>query len=146
MWYKLQRRLALRVAELTEHRHRAADQRAVVRVIRPLAPVVEALRHLRRRQGTHRRGAGAGGAPAPAGFTGVPVVDTGGTIFPGLIELHNHLSYNALPPWSNLRQAQPLRQPRRDLVAVRRQTVRDVAPPAPRGGADLTALAEASGP
>src|SRR5688572_25506556 len=38
--------------------------------------------------------------PAPAGFTGVPVVETGGTIFPGLIELHNHLSYNALPLWS----------------------------------------------
>jgi 5-methylthioadenosine/S-adenosylhomocysteine deaminase len=33
-------------------------------------------------------------------FDGVPVVETGGTIFPGLIELHNHLSYNALPLWS----------------------------------------------
>jgi 5-methylthioadenosine/S-adenosylhomocysteine deaminase len=38
--------------------------------------------------------------PAPAGFAGVPVVDSGGTIFPGLMELHNHLSYNALPLWS----------------------------------------------
>jgi cytosine/adenosine deaminase-related metal-dependent hydrolase len=38
--------------------------------------------------------------PAPAGFVGVTVVETGGTIFPGLIELHNHLSYDALPPWS----------------------------------------------
>jgi len=38
--------------------------------------------------------------PAPAGFVGVTVVETGGTIFPGLIELHNHLSYNALPLWS----------------------------------------------
>ncbi len=38
--------------------------------------------------------------PAPPGFDGVSVVDTGGTIFPGLIELHNHLSYNALPAWS----------------------------------------------
>lgn len=38
--------------------------------------------------------------PAPAGFAGVTIVDSGGTIFPGLIELHNHLSYNALPPWS----------------------------------------------
>ena len=27
-------------------------------------------------------------------------MDTGGTLFPGLIELHNHLSYNALPLWS----------------------------------------------
>ena len=37
---------------------------------------------------------------APAGFSSVPVAETGGTIFPGLIELHNHLSYNALPLWS----------------------------------------------
>ena len=36
----------------------------------------------------------------PAGFDGVNVVETGGTLFPGLIELHNHLSYNALPLWS----------------------------------------------
>ncbi len=41
----------------------------------------------------------AAGAPAPAGFETVPVVDTGGTIYPGLIELHNHLSYNVLPLW-----------------------------------------------
>jgi 5-methylthioadenosine/S-adenosylhomocysteine deaminase len=38
--------------------------------------------------------------PAPAGFENVPVAETGGTLFPGLIELHNHLSYNALPLWS----------------------------------------------
>jgi 5-methylthioadenosine/S-adenosylhomocysteine deaminase len=38
--------------------------------------------------------------PAPEDFAGVQVVETGGTIFPGLIELHNHLSYNALPMWS----------------------------------------------
>ena len=29
--------------------------------------------------------------PAPAGFDGVQVVETGGMLFPGLIELHNHL-------------------------------------------------------
>jgi len=40
------------------------------------------------------------GQPAPVGFDGVPVVETGGTLLPGLIELHNHLSYNALPLWS----------------------------------------------
>ena len=34
----------------------------------------------------------------PAGDHG-PSVRTGGTIFPGLIELHNHLSYNAMPLW-----------------------------------------------
>jgi 5-methylthioadenosine/S-adenosylhomocysteine deaminase len=38
--------------------------------------------------------------PAPAGFDEVAPVDTSGTLFPGLIELHNHLSYNALPLWS----------------------------------------------
>lgn len=38
--------------------------------------------------------------PPPPGFDTVPVVETGGTLFPGLIELHNHLSYNALPLWS----------------------------------------------
>ena len=35
----------------------------------------------------------------PEGFSGAPVVKVGGTIFPGLIELHNHLSYNAIPLW-----------------------------------------------
>ena len=38
-------------------------------------------------------------APPPAGFAGAPIVDTGGTIFPGLVELHNHLSYDALQMW-----------------------------------------------
>jgi cytosine/adenosine deaminase-related metal-dependent hydrolase len=38
--------------------------------------------------------------PAPTGFDGVAPLNTGGTIYPGLIELHNHLSYNALPLWS----------------------------------------------
>jgi len=36
---------------------------------------------------------------APAEFAGLAVIDTRGTILPGLIELHNHLSYNALPLW-----------------------------------------------
>lgn len=35
----------------------------------------------------------------PDGFRGVPLIKTGGTIYPGLIELHNHLSYNVLPLW-----------------------------------------------
>jgi hypothetical protein len=39
---------------------------------------------------------------APPGFEGVDVVETGGTLFPGLIELHNHLSYNALPMWAKV--------------------------------------------
>jgi hypothetical protein len=38
-------------------------------------------------------------APPPADFAGVPVTETGGTIYPGLIDLHNHLSYNILQLW-----------------------------------------------
>jgi 5-methylthioadenosine/S-adenosylhomocysteine deaminase len=38
-------------------------------------------------------------APKPPGFETVRVIDTEGTIFPGLIELHNHLPYNVLPLW-----------------------------------------------
>ncbi len=38
-------------------------------------------------------------ASAPPAFESIPVIDTRGTLFPGLIELHNHLSYNALPLW-----------------------------------------------
>ncbi len=38
--------------------------------------------------------------PPPAGFEDVKPVNSRGTLFPGLIELHNHLSYNALPLWS----------------------------------------------
>jgi len=37
--------------------------------------------------------------PAPAGFEDVEPVAIGGTLFPGLIELHNHLAYNALRLW-----------------------------------------------
>jgi len=39
-------------------------------------------------------------APVPQGFEATPVISTGGTIFPGLIELHNHLTYDALPLWN----------------------------------------------
>ncbi|NJD04707.1 MAG: amidohydrolase family protein [Ruminiclostridium sp.] len=38
-------------------------------------------------------------APVPYGFEKTHVTDTNGTIYPGLIELHNHLSYNALRIW-----------------------------------------------
>ncbi|HEX6569262.1 MAG TPA: amidohydrolase family protein, partial [Acidimicrobiales bacterium] len=38
-------------------------------------------------------------APAPDGWDGVRLVRTGDTLYPGLIELHNHLSYDALPLW-----------------------------------------------
>jgi cytosine/adenosine deaminase-related metal-dependent hydrolase len=39
------------------------------------------------------------GAPPPAGFEDVVPIDVKGTIYPGLIELHNHLAYNALQLW-----------------------------------------------
>ncbi len=42
----------------------------------------------------------AAGDPAPDGFVGAPVLTTGGTVYPGLIELHNHLSYDVLPAWT----------------------------------------------
>jgi 5-methylthioadenosine/S-adenosylhomocysteine deaminase len=38
-------------------------------------------------------------APPPPGFEDVEPVATGGTLYPGLIELHNHLAYNALRLW-----------------------------------------------
>ena len=41
----------------------------------------------------------AAAAPPPPGFRGAPRVRTGDTLYPGLIELHNHLSYNAMPLW-----------------------------------------------
>jgi len=41
----------------------------------------------------------AGAATPPAGFEHVRRVAVGGTIYPGLIELHNHLAYNALRLW-----------------------------------------------
>jgi hypothetical protein len=39
------------------------------------------------------------GAASPPGFEGVSPVATRGTIYPGLIDLHNHLSYDALTLW-----------------------------------------------
>lgn len=35
----------------------------------------------------------------PADFVGIEPLNTNGTIYPGLIELHNHLAYNMLPLW-----------------------------------------------
>ncbi len=37
--------------------------------------------------------------PPPAGFVNAPVIDTGGTIYPGLLDLHNHLVYNVATLW-----------------------------------------------
>jgi 5-methylthioadenosine/S-adenosylhomocysteine deaminase len=41
----------------------------------------------------------AAGADPPDGFEGLERIDVDGTIYPGLIELHNHLAYNALQLW-----------------------------------------------
>jgi len=38
-------------------------------------------------------------AAPPGGFEHVPIVASGGTIFPGLIELHNHLPYDVIGLW-----------------------------------------------
>jgi len=38
-------------------------------------------------------------APAPQGFAAATTLVTKGTIYPGLMELHNHLAYNALQLW-----------------------------------------------
>lgn len=35
----------------------------------------------------------------PPSFQNAPVVPTGGTIYPGLFDLHNHLPYNHIPFW-----------------------------------------------
>jgi 5-methylthioadenosine/S-adenosylhomocysteine deaminase len=42
----------------------------------------------------------APGDPVPAGFQDAPRVAAGGLIYPGLIDLHNHLLYNSLPLWT----------------------------------------------
>jgi cytosine/adenosine deaminase-related metal-dependent hydrolase len=47
--------------------------------------------------------------PAPPDYENSPLIDTKGVIYPGLIELHNHLSYNVLPLWNV-----PQRFPNRD--------------------------------
>jgi cytosine/adenosine deaminase-related metal-dependent hydrolase len=37
--------------------------------------------------------------PAPPGFAHANRIDTGGLIYPGLIDLHNHMAYNCLSLW-----------------------------------------------
>jgi cytosine/adenosine deaminase-related metal-dependent hydrolase len=45
------------------------------------------------------QGVAARSDPAPAGFDHATRVDTGGLIYPGLIDLHNHMAYNCLSLW-----------------------------------------------
>lgn len=42
----------------------------------------------------------AAGDGLPDRFADAPVFATGGTIFPGLVDLHNHFVYNVLPLWT----------------------------------------------
>jgi hypothetical protein len=37
--------------------------------------------------------------PAPAGFGNATRIDTNGLVYPGLIDLHNHMAYNCLSLW-----------------------------------------------
>jgi cytosine/adenosine deaminase-related metal-dependent hydrolase len=37
--------------------------------------------------------------PPPPGFATASRLRTRGSIYPGLVELHNHMAYNALPLW-----------------------------------------------
>src|SRR5215470_7723854 len=36
---------------------------------------------------------------APSGFEGAARAETNGLVYPGLIDLHNHIAYNCLPLW-----------------------------------------------
>src|SRR5689334_19948885 len=45
------------------------------------------------------QGASPRASAAPAGFDNATEVDTGGLVFPGLIDLHNHMAYNCLSLW-----------------------------------------------
>lgn len=65
----------------------------------PGRPVVPSGRVYVDDQGTIETVQGAG-EPAPAGFDAAPRVRTGGVVYPGLIDLHNHLAYNCLPLWA----------------------------------------------
>lgn len=40
------------------------------------------------------------GAPPPPAFAGIQSVDTRGTLYPGFMDLHNHLAYNILSLWN----------------------------------------------
>lgn len=47
------------------------------------------------------------GEPGPEGFESARVLDTGGSVYPGLIDLHNHIAYNALPLWASPTRTEP---------------------------------------
>jgi 5-methylthioadenosine/S-adenosylhomocysteine deaminase len=45
------------------------------------------------------QGVAARGDPAPVGFEHATRVDTGAVVYPGLMDLHNHMAYNCLSLW-----------------------------------------------
>ena len=45
--------------------------------------------------------------PAPAGFGEAPTVSTDGVIYPGLIDLHNHVAYNVISLWAPVDHPDP---------------------------------------
>jgi cytosine/adenosine deaminase-related metal-dependent hydrolase len=45
--------------------------------------------------------------PEPAGFQTAATVNSGGLLYPGLIDLHNHLLYNSLPLWTEPARTSP---------------------------------------
>src|SRR4051812_10212539 len=50
----------------------------------------------------------AGNDPSPSGFAAAPTVDVGDAfVLPGLIDLHNHIGYNALALWAEPKQKVP---------------------------------------
>ena len=50
---------------------------------------------------------GAASDAPPPGFEGANRVETGGVVYPGLIDLHNHIAYNCLGLWSAPGREQP---------------------------------------
>lgn len=47
------------------------------------------------------------GDAIPPGFENAPRITAGGVIYPGLIDLHNHLMYNSLPLWTEPKRKVP---------------------------------------
>ena len=50
---------------------------------------------------------GPSNAPPPPGFAGIDPLRTGATIYPGLIDLHNHIPYNTIGLWREPTRAGP---------------------------------------
>jgi 5-methylthioadenosine/S-adenosylhomocysteine deaminase len=49
----------------------------------------------------------ARGEDPPGGFEDAPRIDTGGAIYPGLLDLHNHVAYNCLSLWASPTREEP---------------------------------------